>query len=158
MITRETALDRRHQRLGAQLRCSKHGLIAESGREPLGHGPTKPFGRLSARLFDDRIAVQLQHRQATPDPRAQAATCVVAVAKQREVDLAIGIDGFSQLLGYPPFNLWPPRETLPAFRVITGALFGIMNAWLALPYLEQSFRTTREQIEFKLARVGILVR
>lgn len=70
----------------------------------------------------------------------------------------IGIDGFSQLLGYPPFNLWPPRETLPAFRVITGALFGIMNAWLALPYLEQSFRTTREQIEFKLARVGILVR
>jgi uncharacterized membrane protein len=47
----------------------------------------------------------------------------------------IGIDGFSQLLGYPPFNLWSPRETLPIFRVVTGLLFGLMNAWLAFPYL-----------------------
>ncbi len=70
----------------------------------------------------------------------------------------IGIDGFSQLLGYRPFDLWPPRETLPIFRIVTGALFGFMNAWLALPYLEQSFRTTREQIEFKLARAGISLR
>lgn len=70
----------------------------------------------------------------------------------------IGIDGFSQLLSYPPFNLWPPRETLPIFRIVTGALFGLMNAWLALPYLEQSFRTTREQIEAKLTRVGISIR
>lgn len=70
----------------------------------------------------------------------------------------IGIDGFSQLLGYPPFNLWSPRETLPVFRVVTGVLFGIMNAWLALPYLEQSMRETREAIEFKLAQKGILIR
>jgi uncharacterized membrane protein len=67
----------------------------------------------------------------------------------------IGLDGFSQLLGYPPFNLWPPRETLPHFRVLTGALFGLMNAWLAFPYLEMSFRETREQIEEKFARAGI---
>ncbi|MBZ0299417.1 MAG: DUF2085 domain-containing protein [Anaerolineae bacterium] len=67
----------------------------------------------------------------------------------------IGIDGFSQLLGYPPFNLWPARETLPAFRVVTGFLFGLMNVWLGFPYLEISFRETQEQIEDKLRRAGI---
>ena len=69
----------------------------------------------------------------------------------------IGIDGVSQLLGYPPFSLWTPRETLPTFRVVTGALFGLMNAWLAFPYLELSFRDTRVQLEAKLARAGIHV-
>ena len=69
--------------------------------------------------------------------------------------MPIAIDGFSQLLGYPPFNLWAPRETLPTFRVVTGALFGLMNAWLAFPYLELSFRDTRKQVEAKLARAGI---
>lgn len=64
----------------------------------------------------------------------------------------IGIDGFSQLLGYPPFNLWPPRETLPIFRVTTGFIFGLMNVWLGFPYLELSFRETQEQIEDKLRR------
>jgi uncharacterized membrane protein len=66
----------------------------------------------------------------------------------------IGIDGMSQLLGYPPFNLWQPRETDPIFRVVTGGLFGFMNAWLGLPYLEASFQDTRRQIEIKLARAG----
>jgi len=69
----------------------------------------------------------------------------------------IGIDGVSQLLGYPPFNLWPPRETLPIFRVMTGALFGLMNAWLAFPHLEVSMRETRLELEAKLARAGIHV-
>ncbi len=69
----------------------------------------------------------------------------------------IGIDGVSQLLSYPPFSLWPPRETVPAFRVLTGALFGLMNAWLAFPYLELSFRDTRLALEAKLARLGIYV-
>jgi uncharacterized membrane protein len=68
----------------------------------------------------------------------------------------IAIDGFSQLLGYPPFNLWPPRETLPAFRVVTGALFGLMNAWLGFPYLELSISETRRQVETKLIRAGII--
>lgn len=67
----------------------------------------------------------------------------------------IGIDGFSQLLGYPPLNLWSPRETLPVFRIATGALFGLMNVWLAFPYLELSMRETREQIEAKLTQAGI---
>jgi uncharacterized membrane protein len=69
----------------------------------------------------------------------------------------IALDGFSQLLGYPPFNLWPPRETLPVFRVLTGALFGLMNAWLGFPYLELSMRETREQVEAKFERADIQV-
>lgn len=48
----------------------------------------------------------------------------------------IAIDGLSQLLGYPPFQFWPERETLPHFRVLTGALFGAMNVWLLFPHLE----------------------
>ncbi len=67
----------------------------------------------------------------------------------------IGLDGFSQLLSYPPFELWPTRETLPIFRVMTGALFGIMTAWLGFPYLEESFRQTQRVIESKLNSAGI---
>lgn len=69
--------------------------------------------------------------------------------------LPIALDGLSQMLGYPPFGLWPARETLPIFRVVTGALFGFMNAWLGFPYLEMSFIETRQQVEAKLARAGI---
>lgn len=64
--------------------------------------------------------------------------------------LPIALDGFSQLLGYPPFNLWPPRETLPEFRVITGFLFGFMTAWLGFPYIELTMRDTRRSLERKL--------
>jgi uncharacterized membrane protein len=67
----------------------------------------------------------------------------------------IGTDGMSQLLSYPPFNLWAVRETAPEFRVITGALFGLMTAWLAFPYLEASFRETRATIEDKFTRAGL---
>jgi uncharacterized membrane protein len=70
----------------------------------------------------------------------------------------IGIDGVSQLLSYPPFNFWPPRETLPAFRLVTGALFGLMNIWLALPYLDESMRETRLSVEAKLRRAGVPIR
>jgi uncharacterized membrane protein len=69
----------------------------------------------------------------------------------------IAIDGFSQLFGYPPFNLWPPRETLPIFRVVTGALFGLMGAWFVFPHLDQSMRETRLEIEAKLRRAGLPV-
>ncbi len=64
----------------------------------------------------------------------------------------IGIDGFSQLLSYPPFNLWPVRETSPYFRALTGALFGFMNAWLAFPYLESSARDLAAELERKFDR------
>ncbi|MCU0511419.1 MAG: DUF2085 domain-containing protein [Anaerolineae bacterium] len=67
----------------------------------------------------------------------------------------IGLDGFSQLLSYPPFDLWPVRETAPFFRVATGALFGLMNVWLAFPYIDMSMQDTRRQILLKLARAGV---
>jgi len=68
----------------------------------------------------------------------------------------IGIDGFSQLLSYPPFNFWEIRETTPTFRALTGGLFGLMTAWLAFPYLELAMRDTRRQVERKLAKRGLL--
>ncbi|MCE7949348.1 MAG: DUF2085 domain-containing protein [Chloroflexi bacterium CFX4] len=61
----------------------------------------------------------------------------------------IGIDGFSQLLSG---RLWELRETTPTFRVITGLLFGLMNAWLAFPYLEATARETIQEIEAKFAK------
>ncbi len=67
----------------------------------------------------------------------------------------IGLDGFSQLLSYPPFELWPVRETAPIFRVLTGAVFGVMTGWLGFPYLNESFEETRRIVENKLRRAGI---
>jgi uncharacterized membrane protein len=63
----------------------------------------------------------------------------------------IGLDGFSQLLSNPPFELWSPRESTPVFRMATGLLFGLMNAWLAYPYLEASARDVIREIEAKFA-------
>lgn len=65
--------------------------------------------------------------------------------------MPIGIDGFSQMFGYPPFEYWPVRETLPQFRLLTGALFGLMNVWLAFPYLERSMKETIEVMEDRLS-------
>lgn len=59
----------------------------------------------------------------------------------------IGLDGFSQLLSYPPLAFWPLRETAPFFRVATGAMFGLMNAWLVFPMLERSFWEWRLELE-----------
>lgn len=67
----------------------------------------------------------------------------------------IGIDGFSQLLSYPPFEFWEVRETLPFFRVLTGATFGFMNAWLGFPYLAMSFDDTRQELEAKFRQAGL---
>lgn len=64
----------------------------------------------------------------------------------------IAIDGVSQLLSSPALALWPVRESTPLFRTLTGALFGLMNAWLAFPYLEQTARETIREIEGKFTR------
>lgn len=66
----------------------------------------------------------------------------------------IGIDGFSQLLGYPPFSLWEPRETLPEFRVLTGALFGAATGWLAFPYLDLTMKETGDAIREKFRKAN----
>ena len=52
----------------------------------------------------------------------------------------VGLDGLSQLLSYPPFEFWPVRETIPAFRILTGGLFGLMSAWLGFPHIERSMQ------------------
>ena len=72
----------------------------------------------------------------------------------------IAIDGFSQLLSQypynliPPFNLLPYRESTSFLRVLTGGLFGISNAWLALPYLRVSMDEVRQELERKLGNVA----
>jgi uncharacterized membrane protein len=73
----------------------------------------------------------------------------------------IGLDGFSQLFANPPFNgfglgLYPIRESTPFLRTLTGGLFGLGNAWLAYPYIEESMEETRQLIEEKLTRAGVL--
>jgi uncharacterized membrane protein len=68
--------------------------------------------------------------------------------------MPIGLDGFSQLLSYPPFNFWAVRETAPFFRVATGAMFGLMTAWLGLPYIQAAMQDTIYDIQEKLRRAG----
>lgn len=64
--------------------------------------------------------------------------------------LPLGLDGFSQMFSYPPFEFWPVRETLPVYRAVTGALFGLMNVWLAFPYLEESMQEAVTATRHKL--------
>jgi uncharacterized membrane protein len=72
----------------------------------------------------------------------------------------IALDGFSQLLSQypynliPPFNLLPYRESTAFLRTLTGGLFGISNAWLALPYLKVSMQEVRQELERKLGKVA----
>ena len=59
----------------------------------------------------------------------------------------VGIDGLSQLLSYPPFEFWPVRETTPIFRILTGAVFGLMSAWLGFPYFERSMQDLTDTLQ-----------
>lgn len=73
----------------------------------------------------------------------------------------IGLDGFSQYFASPPFygfglSFYPIRESTPFLRTLTGALFGIGNAWLAFPYIDDSMVETRELIQTKLERAGAI--
>src|SRR3990172_288232 len=71
----------------------------------------------------------------------------------------IALDGFSQLFSNYPYNTlaifsWlPSRESTPLLRTLTGGVFGLCNAWLASPYVEESMREVRQELEVKLARV-----
>jgi uncharacterized membrane protein len=76
----------------------------------------------------------------------------------------IALDGFSQLFSQYPYNMLaisgirifgflPYRESTPLLRTLTGALFGLANAWLAMPYLLASMSEIRRELEVKLARV-----
>jgi uncharacterized membrane protein len=52
--------------------------------------------------------------------------------------IPIGLDGFSQLLSQPPFNLIPFRESNWLLRLATGALFGFSIAWIVFPLIENA--------------------
>ncbi len=65
----------------------------------------------------------------------------------------MGLDGGSQLLAYLPFLEFPLRESTPFLRTLTGLLFGVMNVWMAYPYVEEAMNESRAVILTKLARV-----
>ncbi len=68
--------------------------------------------------------------------------------------IPIGIDGLSQLLSQPPFSILPYRESIPFFRLMTGALFGFTTAWFGYPMIEQAMADSREMMEEKKRRIG----
>lgn len=52
--------------------------------------------------------------------------------------IPIGLDGGSQLITrWLPF-LGTVRESMPLFRLLTGALFGWMTGWYILPFLDKN--------------------
>lgn len=85
----------------------------------------------------------------------------------------MGLDGVSQLLANPPFDelgygaftligqlsqgVFGIRESTPMLRTLTGFLFGVANAWLAYPYIEESMQETREKVEKQLGKAGLSV-
>lgn len=66
--------------------------------------------------------------------------------------MPIALDGGTQLLSVISFLSFPVRESTPFLRTFTGLVFGIMNVWLAYPYVEESMVETRALIAAKLAR------
>jgi uncharacterized membrane protein len=71
----------------------------------------------------------------------------------------IALDGGTQLLSAIPLPvisaLLPLRESTPFLRTLTGGLFGVMNVWLAYPYLEESMAETRALVAAKLSSAGL---
>ena len=67
--------------------------------------------------------------------------------------LPMAIDGGTQLISGIPIAPagWALRESTPLLRTATGLLFGLLNVWLAYPYLEESMAETRAAVSVKLA-------
>ena len=67
--------------------------------------------------------------------------------------LPMAIDGGTQLISGIPIAPagWAVRESTPLLRTATGLLFGLLNVWLAYPYLEESMAETRSAVSVKLA-------
>jgi uncharacterized membrane protein/glutaredoxin len=68
----------------------------------------------------------------------------------------IALDGGTQLLSAIPLLNFPVRESTPLMRTLTGGLFGIMNVWLAYPYVEEAMKETRTLVAAKLAGAGLI--
>lgn len=65
----------------------------------------------------------------------------------------IGLDGISQIISQPPFNLIPFRESTPVLRVLTGFAFGFFTAWFGFPSIEESMADTRNILYTKKMRL-----
>lgn len=65
----------------------------------------------------------------------------------------IAIDGGSQFIGALPFLGALARESSPLLRSLTGGLFGVMNVWMAYPYIEESMGEVIGTLVPKLAAV-----
>jgi uncharacterized membrane protein len=68
----------------------------------------------------------------------------------------MAVDGGSQLLSILPLLHFPVRESIPLLRTLTGAMFGVLNVWLAYPYVEETMQETRTLVLSKLAAAGEL--
>jgi len=67
--------------------------------------------------------------------------------------IPIALDGFSQFPSLArgiELPAWVPvRESTPAFRLITGCLFGAMTAWFIFPVIEEAMRDNRKYLAGK---------
>lgn len=63
----------------------------------------------------------------------------------------IALDGGTQLLSSLSIFSFLSRESTPLLRTVTGMLFGVMNAWLAFPYVEESMIEIQAMVSTKLA-------
>jgi uncharacterized membrane protein len=81
----------------------------------------------------------------------------------------IALDGFSQLFSYAfaptplsepaPWqltlqNLLPLRESPPAMRFLTGAIFGFMLVWLVYPHINKGMKATEQDMAWRLSQQG----
>jgi uncharacterized membrane protein len=82
-------------------------------------------------LFAAALLFAALHRRVKPLPWQVYPAFVAPMA----------LDGLTQILGL--------RSSSFELRIITGALFGIGSAWLALPYLEQGFRDVLDTLNRK---------
>jgi uncharacterized membrane protein len=65
----------------------------------------------------------------------------------------IGLDGVSQIISQPPFNLLPYRESIPLIRALTGFMFGFTTAWFGYPLVEETMADSRRLLEAKYGKV-----
>jgi len=136
------------------------------------HNPVAP-SRLQARQFTGDDTVGFKMALCERDIAIYSAIflfgVVYALTKRRIKPLhwtlwvllgmgPIGLDGFSQLFSQMDWSFFaailPYRESTPFLRLLTGALFGVMTAWFAYPYMEESFGETRQFFIKKFAAIS----
>ena len=83
--------------------------------------------------------------------------------------IPIGLDGGTQLVGMfvaqfnGPFweflaSMFPPRESIPFLRFLTGGMFGLTTAWFGYPLVEETMLETRRLLAKKFAHTNDISR